>query len=254
MSDLSLLTLSERVRYAREKRGLTQSGLDEKADVPKGTVGVLEQRETNRSKHTRALAAALAVNYEWLLDGVGESGLDALVLDVPDDEKMALLKAQFRAAKSALVAKQNPTNLPAEVIMDNLCPVIDKVAAGSWSHREGVSLDEVEEWLARPRHLSKKAFALIVDGYSMYPEFRPDDYIYVEPTVQAHDLKSGDLVVVENAEYESTFKELIIPNGDLSQAYLQPLNKDWKEQKMSLADCTLVGVVDSKFVRYRKGD
>lgn len=255
MSDLSLLTLSDRVRYAREKRGLTQADLNDKAGVPKGTVGVLEQRQTNQSKHARALAMALAVNYEWLLDGIGESGLGDNTPSQPsNNEKIIRLKAQFEAAKSALIAKQNPANIPAEVIIDSLCPVIDRVAAGSWSHREGVSLDEVKEWLTRPRHLSKKAFALIVDGYSMYPEFRPNDYIYVEPMVQAHDLRSGDLVVVENAEYESTFKELIIPNGDLSQAYLQPLNKDWKEQKMSLADCALVGVVDSKFVRYRKGE
>lgn len=253
MSDLSLLTLSERVRYARERRGLTQADLNDKAGVPKGTVGVLEQRQTNQSKHARALAQALVVSYEWLLDGVGESGLgDNMPNSLSESNKMAMLKAKFETAKSALLTKQNPANFPTEVIMDSLCPVIDKVAAGSWSHREGVSLDDVKEWLARPRHLSKKAFALIVDGYSMYPEFRPNDYIYVEPMVQACDLKNGDLVVIENAQYESTFKELIIPNDDLTQAYLQPLNKDWKEQKMSLADCTLVGVVDSKFVRYRK--
>lgn len=244
-----LVTLSDRVRYAREKRGLTQADLTDKIGASKGTVGVLEQRATNRSKHTRALATALNVNYEWLLDGIGTSGLDKDGSTMTDNNKVSMLKSKFETAKTML---NNQNALPVDVVIDSLCPVISKVAAGSWSHRDGVSLSDVSEWLARPRHLSKNAFVLVVEGFSMYPEFRPNDYIYVEPTIRVDELQDGDLVVVQNAEFESTFKQLVIPNGDLNQAYLQPLNKDWKEPVMSLADCTLVGIVDSKFVKYRQ--
>lgn len=256
MSYPDLNTLSERVQFVRKQRGLTQVQLNDMLvangePAPKGTVGMLEKRtETSRSKYAHGLAEALGVNYQWLTTGEGESGLE-LPQNKTKEEKMARLEQLYRERQTQ---KTSPLNLPMQAVLDTLCPVVDSVAAGSWSANESKSADDVKEWIARPHHLSKQAYVLIVDGYSMYPAFNPGDYIYVEPNVSAHQLKNEALVVVQNEHYEATFKQIIIPNNDLSQAYLKPLNPEWREQEMSLENCQLLGVVDGKYVRYEWRD
>lgn len=255
MLQKDLNTLSERVRYAREQRGLTQAQLNDKLVIddkpaPTGTVGMLEKRtETNRSKYTAVLAAALGVNYQWLAEGVGDSGLN-LPQAQTSEEKRRRLERMYEEQQRQAQSKALISHLPVQAVLDSLCPIIDSIAAGSWSSREGKTLDDAKDWIVRPHHLSKQAYVLIVDGYSMYPAFNPGDYIFVEPNVTQNQIKNEALVVVENENYEATFKQIIIPNNDLSQAYLKPLNPEWKEQKMSLDNCRLIGVVDSKYVRY----
>lgn len=64
----------ERVRYARELRGLTQQEL---ADLTgegcsQGNINSIENRKSTHSKYARAIAAALKVEPDWLLYGQGE--------------------------------------------------------------------------------------------------------------------------------------------------------------------------------------
>ncbi|MFP3562389.1 S24 family peptidase, partial [Paraburkholderia sp. SIMBA_049] len=67
------------------------------------------------------------------------------------------------------------------------------------------------DWIPRPQHLSKRAFGLIIQGRSMWPEFKPDEIIYVEPDIAPWDLKDGDLVVIHcNDDKQATFKQLMM--------------------------------------------
>ncbi len=122
-------------------------------------------------------------------------------------------------------------------------PVISWVAAGSFSATETVIKDaEVEEWLPPNKDCGKNGYGLIVTGISMSPKFEIGDRIYVNPDIQTFDLISGDLVIVScSGDTEATFKKLIIEGSD---RYLQPLNPNWPEQIIKLAeDCRLVGKV-----------
>ncbi|WP_299329725.1 XRE family transcriptional regulator [uncultured Psychrobacter sp.] len=135
---------------------------------------------------------------------------------------------------------------------DSQVPVISWVAAGSFSDVMPVTIDDVIDWIPRPAHLSPRAFGLIIQGRSMWPEFKPDEIIYVEPEITPWDLKDGDLIVVHcNDDKQATFKQLVIGDSQ-DEMYLKPLNPDWPDQKMiPMGECMLVGIVDSKHTRYR---
>ncbi|MGP1571863.1 MAG: LexA family transcriptional regulator [Moraxella sp.] len=148
-------------------------------------------------------------------------------------------KAKNKLSKTDMLSLTNPV------------PVINWIAAGSWTETNPATLNDVIEYLPRPIGLSEKGFCLIVRGESMMPEFKPDEIIYVEPNVDIGKLQNGDLVVVqESNNNEATFKQLVI--GETSNdMYLRPLNKNWHEQRMiPKSDWTLIGKVVGKWVKY----
>ncbi len=169
------------------------------------------------------------------------------------------LKAKIKTMQSSTApSTPNPTDpkdtqrVPIDYGMDGYVPVISWVAAGSFSDVMPVTVDDAIDWIPRPQHLSKRAFGLIIQGRSMWPEFKPDEIIYVEPEISPWDLKDGDLVVIHcNDDKQATFKQLIIGDGP-EDMYLKPLNPDWPDQKIvPMSECMLVGVVDSKVTKYR---
>ena len=169
------------------------------------------------------------------------------------------LKAKIKTMQSSSVpSTPNPNDpegtlrVPLDYGMDGYVPVISWVAAGSFSDVMPVTIDDVIDWIPRPQNLSKRAFGLIIQGRSMWPEFKPDEIIYVEPEIAPWDLKDGDLVVIHcTDDKQATFKQLMI--GDSPEdMYLKPLNPDWPDQKIvPMGECMLVGIVDSKVTRYR---
>ena len=126
-------------------------------------------------------------------------------------------------------------------------PVISWVQAGSWTGIESIPDDaEFDEWLPPNSDCGRNGYALIVRGVSMSPKFDPGDRIYVNPDIQAFDLKTGDLVIVScEGDSEATFKKLIIEGND---RYLQPINPSWPDQIIKLTEgCRLVGKVVGLF-------
>lgn len=67
-------TIGERLRLAREKRGLTQAQLANRVRVQltQGTIGHIESGRNENSRYIVWIAAALNVRAEWLLTGQGE--------------------------------------------------------------------------------------------------------------------------------------------------------------------------------------
>lgn len=206
------------------------------------TQGSISDLESGRNKSTTMLAQianTLKVSPTWLATGQGQ------MTNRPSLDELKL-KAE------AIKAKDTQSDV---LSMARPVPVLSWVAAGLWSESNAVGVDDAFDWLPRPLGLSEQGFALIVRGESMLPEFRPDDYIYVEPNVSAIVLKNGDLVVVQKADgsqAEATFKQLII--GETSDdMYLKPLNPNWHEQKMlpmTQDEWQLVGKVIGKYVKY----
>jgi len=64
-------TIAERVRWAREKRGLSCAGLDEISDLSCGHTASIEagRRETPSALTMSKLAGALKVDLAWLING-----------------------------------------------------------------------------------------------------------------------------------------------------------------------------------------
>lgn len=199
------------------------------------------------------IAKAFDFSVDWILTGEGEIASTLATGEGEMTPKPSIDELRARISKIELKGKSS-THQKSEILsMAKPVPVLSWVAAGSWSEANTVTVDDAFDWLPRPIGLSEKGFALKVQGESMLPEFRPDDYIYVEPEIAAISLKNADLVVVQklDGKSEATFKQLII--GDTSDdMYLKPLNPNWHEQKMIPLgeEWHLVGKVVGKYVKY----
>ena len=194
-----------------------------------------------------ALAAAEKYNADanYILSGM--SGKPSV-----SDLRAQIQKIQSTTALPSIDTPEGTKKVPVDYGMSGQMPVISWVAAGSFSDVMPVTIDDAIEWIDRPSNLSPRAFGLIIEGRSMWPEFKPGEIIYVEPNISPLELKDGALVVIHcNDDKQATFKQLII--GDSPEdMYLKPLNSDWPDQKIvPMGECMLVGIVDSKVTRYR---
>lgn len=165
----------------------------------------------------------------------------------PREEKLKMLAEVFNVDIGYIdhgITLDNNITLSTKIPLEGRpIPVISWVAAGSFSPIETVLHDaEITETLPPNKDCGKNGYALIVTGYSMSPNFTPEDRIYVNPDFQVCDLKTNDLVIVAcSGDSEATFKKLIIEG---SESFLAPLNPQWPEQIIKLSeDCRLVGKV-----------
>lgn len=247
-------SLGERLKLARENKNLSQQEVAERAGMSQPTYYKIESGKTKRTTYLNDLARVLGVSADWLLTGQGSITADT----PPQAEKSNIindLKAQIEAMQSGGVLTAEQAHEIVDTVRvampTNDVPLISWVAAGSWSEVSPVTLDDALGYYPRPRNLSADGFALKVRGRSMWPEFRPDDIIYVEPNVSTLAFKDGDLIVVQcNDDTEATFKQLVLGETE-SDMYLKLLNPDWPEQKMlPMGECRLVGKVVGKLVEY----
>ena len=216
---------ADRINRRMSELKISQADIKRATGAGKATISSWVKGDTNPSgAYATELAAYLRCNTDWLLSGTGS------MTDTPADTEKVPISHNMRGQ----------------------VPVISWVAAGDWAEVMPTTLDDVIDWIPKPAHLSDRAFGLIVRGRSMWPEFKPNEIVYVEPEITQWDLKDGDLIIVQcNDDSEATFKQLVMGNG-FDDMYLKPLNPDWPEQKMiPMSDCTLVGIVDSKHTRYR---
>lgn len=237
------MTLAERLKQARLAKNKSQTEVANAVGMKQPSYNAIESGKVQRSGFLTDIAQFLGVNPHWLATGQGEMTAKPTIDELR--AKIAQIEQKDKAdtpAKSQILSMSKPT------------PVISWVRAGSWSENNAVTLDDADDWLPRPLGLSERGFALQVRGESMLPEFRPGDYIYVEPEIMAIALKNGDLVVVQKldgTQSEATFKQLVI-GETADDMYLKPLNPNWHEQKMlPLNDeWHLVGKVVGKYVKY----
>lgn len=119
-------------------------------------------------------------------------------------------------------------------------PVISWVRAGAW--KEAHDTENYSEFVETA---TKGEFALIVEGDSMEPEFREGDLIVVDPYRKQ---ENNDYVVVCNADYEATLKQL---KKYGKTRVLHPLNPKYDDIELTKDQGhTLIGVVVEKRKRY----
>lgn len=176
------------------------------------------------------LSKFLGVSAEWLLNGNGEAPTQA-------DQK----KPQHMNFVPPI--DSTPNENPRQT------PVLSWVQAGDFSYVLSSDLSSAIDWIPYDSRAGANGFALIVKGASMEPDFKPDEFIYINPTYQIDELNTGALVVMAcDGDSEATFKKLISEDGNY---YLQPLNPDWRPQLIPLDHtCRLVGKVVGKYTRY----
>jgi len=196
-------TLGARLRARREAVGLTQEKLARQCGVSRAAVAQWEAGVTRPGLDNLMRAAkALGVWLSWLTAG------DQSLPDGPSP-----------------FAPPSGPSLPYR----RRLPVIDYVRAGLWDavadpYAPGGGMDDI----ATDLDLSPKAFALVVRGESMDPEFRDGDKIIIDPDVAP---QPGDFVVAKlDREDEATFKKYRPRGFDKDGApiiELLPINPDW---------------------------
>lgn len=193
-----MMSIGARLRQARRSVGMTQQELADHCAVSRAAVAQWEADQTRPSfAHLQAATDALGVWISWVTGNESHPG-------------MADAQAPFEA----------PTR---EI------PVIDYVRAGHWdsvidAYPPGAGMSRV----AIDRPLGENAFALLVRGESMAPDYRDGDCLIVDPSVSP---RPGDHVIAKlEDEDEATFKKFrprgLDPEGN-AMIELVPLNDDW---------------------------
>lgn len=187
-------TIAERLKQAREDKGLTQPELAERSGVSAGTIGNVESGLRKNPRELLAIAAALEVNPEWLKTGKGPKSRDSV--------------------------EQAPYSR-------GLVPLISRVQAGNWNGaNDPLHPGEAERWLECPVTHSERTYALRVRGDSMtaphgnarsYPE---GCIIYVDP-LRKSPVNGQRIIAKLEGSDEVTFKVFKQEDGRI---WLQPIN------------------------------
>ena len=123
-------------------------------------------------------------------------------------------------------------------------PVISYVQAGLMTEVvDPFALGGGFELIATDLDLSGRAFALIIDGPSMEPEFREGDKVIIDPAVCPH---PGDFVVAKNSVEEATFKKYRPRSTDAQGNMifeLVPLNDDFPTLNSERDHLIVIGVM-----------
>lgn len=134
-------------------------------------------------------------------------------------------------------------------------PVISYVQAGVWSEvsdpwPKGEGMERITVDPALAGILSPVAFALVVEGRSMEPEFREGDLILIDPRIAP---QPGDYVVARlDADERATFKKFRARGADANGAEtfdLVPLNEDFPTLRV---DASNPGQIIGVMVEHRR--
>lgn len=215
----SLDTLGERLRFAREERGLSQAQLALRAGCSQGAIGNIERNlRDGRGETLIHTAEALKVNYQWLRDGVGE-------MESPSHQ---LSESSPVYAETSEETIRIPLLTSEEVLHPN-------------AHKRSVR--KSSEWvtLRRPE-LGLRAFAYKVVGESMawqgVPTF-PEGTLLVVSVQRSP--KAGDYVLAHDGSKTGvTFKKL---TTDGIFWYLKPLAPGFSTLKIDSPATHVIGVI-----------
>ena len=199
-------TIGKRIRESRKKAGLTQEALARECGVSRAAVAQWEGDVTKPSlDHLQEAAETLDAWLPWLTTGAW--GLSP-------SQQNALDQAQ-------------PVQRPV--------PVVDYFHAGKWDLiTDPRMLDEGIKFITTDLDVGSMAFALIVTGESMLPEFQDGDLIIIDPEVVP---KPGDFVIAKlDLQADGTFLKYRPRGTDKKRQpiiELVPLNEDWPTQTIN---------------------
>jgi SOS-response transcriptional repressor LexA len=192
-------SLGKRLERARERAGMKQRQVAEHFGISSQAISQWEGDRTRPGGHRLAeLARLFAVRLDWLLAGLGPMS-DGSIVD------------------------GGPRTTSASI------PVIDRVQAGGWAEvQDPYAPGGGEDFLSSDAPVGPHAFALVIEGDSMAPEFRPGDKVIIDPNVMP---RPGECVVAKREkDQRATFKKYRLRGQDSrgqDMIDLVPLNPDW---------------------------
>jgi SOS-response transcriptional repressor LexA len=214
----------DRLRSARKSRELSQDNLADLFEISKDYVSKMENGVRSPSVHLKKALERWIANEP---DAKGNMG--RITSGMPG----------YRSTPEQPNVSPGPTMEYARRV-----PVISWVQAGDWSEvYDPYQPGHAEDWISTTETTHSNAFALIVRGDSMEPEFIENDIITVDP---GRPPINGSYVIAKNGQ-EATFKQLVI---DGENVYLKPLNNRYPIKDVTGLEIRIVGVVVEKRKRY----
>ena len=216
--------LGEEIKKKRKEANLTQQELAER--VGGVTRQSVQKWEANISLPDEGrwadIERALGVSTGWLL----------------------IRHSEGKKATNLLPGREAPSCLNSSLRKWRLIPIISLNKVGEWQELADLNQPEhAEDWIETITTSSPHAFALVVSGDSMEPEFADGDIITVDPDRSAI---NGNFVIVRYDEV-ATFKQLVI---DGASVFLKPLNSRYPIKDITGVKFHIVGVVVKKEKRY----
>jgi SOS-response transcriptional repressor LexA len=152
----------------------------------------------------------------------------------PDSQRLTRLVRLFDVRLEWLLDESGPMTVEgrapsADAPHTTDVPVIDRGQVGDWTEVENLLvLRSARTSLQTDLEVSSSAFALVIEGQSMKPEFQPGDKVIIDPMVRP---RPGDFVIAKrDNDQEATFKKYRLRNQDeygRDVIELMPLNSDW---------------------------
>lgn len=206
------MSIGERIKLSRSRLKMTQQQLGDKIGANKASISQWENGVyTPDAKNLSELAKALSVSVFWLMDGKGEPSGQNMEIASPDIHRI---------------------------------PVISYVQAGVWTAPNEIrECDGNMAYITTDLELGDRAFAIVIRGNSMEPEFTEGDLVLIDPDEPLH---PGDFVVAKNGEEEATFKKYR-PRGyseDGKEIFeLAPLNDDYATMRSDRQPIQIIGTM-----------
>lgn len=158
------MALGARIRYYREKAGLTLDALSDRSGVDIGTISALENRDSSRSKYATAIAQGLGLSLEKLEDETRDYDLSA---SPSLDASTSAEQTNPDAVRVPVLANAGSMG-PGEALMDGDVIVGDLLLSQNWVRKE-----------VRPSSIGALRF-IHAYGDSMAPTFQDGDVLLVD--------------------------------------------------------------------------
>lgn len=168
------MALGNRIRYYREKAGLTLDQLSERSGVDVGTISALENRNSSRSKFATPIAKGLGMTVEMLED------------EHQDLDVVALMASPVTSTLSAVGVPASKSEAPPEgyVRLQHLSPRPSMGAGCELVEPAHVvqHLDVLESWVLQKVGSAdyRRIKILTGCGQSMQPTIQDQDLVFVD--------------------------------------------------------------------------
>lgn len=168
------MALGNRIRYYREKAGLTLDQLSERSGVDVGTISALENRSSSRSKFATPIAKGLGMTVEMLEDENQDLDVVALLASpmISTPPAIGVPFPKSEAPPEGYVRLQHLSPRPS---MGAGCEIIEPVHVVQ-------HLDVLESWVMQKVGCSdyRRIKILTGCGQSMQPTIQDQDLVFVD--------------------------------------------------------------------------
>lgn len=216
----------EKLKTAMAQREVPAARLAEHLGIKPPSVSDWLSGKTKNMKgeYVPSVCSYLNIEAEWLFNDEGPSGLQ----DLENFEMKSSRKVDPKIRR---------------------VPVLSKIPAGGPKQIiDAYIMGEGMEDIATDITVGRYAFALIIEGVSMEPEFKTGDKVIIDPDVRPH---PGDYVAARCNGDEGTFKKYRPRGADdngIEVFELVPLNEDYPIIRSDKSNAEIIGTM----VEHRK--